>query len=308
MHDHAHHHHHAPASRQTRAFAAGVLLNAAFVIAEIMAGLQAKSLSLLADAGHNASDVLGLSMAWGAQILSQKQPTKRFTYGYQSASIFAALANALLLLVAVGGIGYEAFQRFAAPEAPATTTVMAVAAIGVAINGVTAWMLFKGNQDDLNTRSAFLHMVGDAAISLGVVLSGALIMATGALWIDPLASLIIVILIADSTWPVLKRSVSLALHGVPHNVDMEAVRQHLQKLEGVRDIHDLHVWAMSTTVTALSVHLVMPEGHPGDSFLHTLSHDLEHRFRINHATFQIEIHDAGPACHADCTTSEHSHH
>lgn len=304
MSEHPHHHH--PSPDHNRAFAVGIALNVAFVIAEVIYGFQANSLALLADAGHNASDVLGLVMAWGAILLAKRKPSERFTYGLQSASIFAALANALLLLVAIGGIGLEALQRFIAPPRPDAMTVIAVAAIGVLINGLTAWLFYKGNQRDLNIRGAFLHMATDAAISFGVVLSGLLIMATGLLWLDPLVSLIIVIVIADSTWKLFRHSLSLALHGVPNNINLQEVKEYLGALNGVAEVHDLHIWGISTTGIALSAHLVMPGGHPGDEFIHTLSHALESRYGIHHATFQIEIGDAKMGCHSGCGHHEHA--
>lgn len=295
MNTHAHHHHH----DHSRTFLIGIAINSVFVVAEIFYGLMANSLALLADAGHNASDVLGLIMAWGAGALARRPASGRFTYGFQSASIFAALANGLLLMVAVGGIGWEALQRFSAPETPAAETMMVVAAVGVVINGVTAWLLHAGSQHDLNIRGAFLHMAADAAISLGVVISGAIILQTGWLWIDPSVSLLIVIAIAFGTWGLLKEATTLALHAVPKNVDSSAVRQWLAGLEGVKEIHDLHIWAMSTTSIAMSVHLIMPSGHPGDAFIREVTHDLEERFRITHATLQIELGDDS-MCHVGC--------
>jgi len=305
MNTHSHHAH--PHPDHSRAFAIGITLNALFVVAEIIYGLQANSLALLADAGHNAGDVLGLCMAWGAVILARREPSERFTYGLQSASILAALANALLLLLAVGGIGWEALHRFTAPETPASMTVITVASIGVAVNGITAWLFHKGGHDDLNIRGAFLHMAADAAISLGVVLSAIAIMTTGLLWLDPLVSLVIVIIIADSSWKLLRNSTSLALHAVPKGINVSQVKTYLSGLPGVAEVHDLHIWAMSTTGIALSAHLLMPGGHPGDGFLHTLSHELEARFRINHATFQIEIGDAAIECHSGCGHHGHQH-
>ena len=287
------------------AFVIGILLNAVFVVAEIAYGLKANSLSLLADAGHNASDVLGLCMAWGAAVLARREASARFTYGLQSASIFAALANALLLLVAVGGIGFEALQRLASPEAPAAVTVMLVASLGVAVNGITAWLFHAGSHDDLNIRGAFLHMAADAAISLGVVLSGAVILETGWLWLDPVVSLAIVVLIIASTWQLLRHSTTLALHAVPATIDSAEVKKFLSGLAGVKEVHDLHIWAMSTTGVALSAHLLMPSGHPGDAFIHKVAHALEERFHINHATFQIEIGDEGEACHSGCGHHDH---
>jgi len=297
MNEHAHHHHHDQG--HSRPFAIGIVLNGAFIIAEVAFGLQAHSLALLADAGHNASDVLGLSMAWGAALLARRKASERFTYGLQSASIIAALANALLLLATLGGIGWAAIERFAAPVTPAAMTVMAVAAIGVLVNGATAW-LFRGDHHDLNIRGAFLHMAADTAISLGVVMSGAIILATGWLWLDPLVSLVIVAAITFSTWRLLRDSIRLALHAVPAHIETAAVKTWLSGLSGVREVHDLHIWAMSTAGVALSAHLLMPGGHPGDAFLVQVTHELEHRFHIAHATLQIEIGDGETPCHLGC--------
>jgi len=280
----------------------GIAINILFVIAEIAYGLKANSLSLLADAGHNASDIIGLFMAWGAALLARRPASERFTYGLQSASIFAALANGLLLMVAVGGIGWEALQRFATPEAPAVGIVMAVAAVGVFVNGATAWLFHGHSHDDLNIRGAFLHMAADAAISLGVVISGALLLKTGWLWLDPLVSLAIVFVIILGTWRLLKESTTLALHAVPKNVEASAVKHYLAGLTGVKEVHDLHIWAMSTTGVALSAHLLIPSGHPGDAFIRQIAYELEERFHIGHATIQIEIGDDAE-CHSSCAQS-----
>lgn len=269
----------------------GILLNSLFITAEIVYGIKANSLALLADAGHNASDVLGLAMAWGATLLARRKPSARFTYGLQSASILAALANAMLLMVAIGGISLEAIQRFASPETPAAMTVIVVALIGVAVNGVTAWLFHAGSQHDINIRGAFLHMAGDAAISLGVALSGLIIMQTHWLWLDPLVSLAIGLFIIIATWRLLRDSVTMALHAVPANIDATDVRHWLEGLDGVKTVHDLHIWAMSTTGVALSAHLLIPGGHPGDAFIQKVTHDLEHRFHIGHVTLQVEIGD-----------------
>lgn len=296
MNTHAHHTH--AHAQYDRAFVIGVVLNAAFIAIEVAAGLMADSLALLADAGHNASDVAGLLLAWGATWLARRQASERFTYGLQSASILAALANGLLLMLAVGGIMLEALQRFDAPEAPAAPVVIAVALIGVAINGFTAW-LFHGGSHDLNIRGAFLHMAGDAAVSLGVAAAGALILYTGWLWLDPLVSLLISAAIIVGTWQLLTGAVSMSLHAVPATIRTEEVRLWLSQQEGVNEVHDLHIWAMSTTDVALTAHLIIQGGHPGDAFLHTVTHALEERFHIGHATLQIEIGD-GTACHAGC--------
>lgn len=297
-HSHSHHGHHCHHGHTatSRSLAIGIALNVAFVLIEIAYGLQANSLALLADAGHNASDVLGLVIALIAMRLALRKPSKRFTYGLQSASIMAALGNALLLLVAVGGISWEALQRFSQPQQPAAMTMVVVAAIGVFINGITAFFLHAGHHKDLNIKGAYLHMLADAAVSVGVVISGIVMMNTGWLWIDPLVSLVIAMVIVGGTWSLLRDSTSLALHAVPRDIDIGEVKSYLKGLEGVTEVHDLHVWAMSTTGVALSAHLLMPSGHPGDAFIHNTAHELEHRFHINHATLQIEIGNSAEAC------------
>ncbi len=294
-HDH-HHHAHGPASdRYGRAFAIGIGLNVGFVVVEAAFGLVANSMALLADAGHNLSDVLGLVLAWGASALSKRQPTARFTYGLRSSSILAALANALLLLVAVGGIVWEAVLRLGSPEPVSGTIVMVVAGIGILVNTATALLFVRGQQHDINIRGAFLHMAADAAISLGVVGAGVALMWTGWLWLDPVVSLVIAAVIVWATWSLLRESLDLALHAVPRNVDAQAVRRYIASLPGVASHHDLHIWPLSTTETALTCHLVMPSGHPGDGFLRSAARELEEAHGISHATFQIELGD-GPEC------------
>ncbi len=285
---HEHGHDQSPAD-YNRAFAIGIALNVAFVIIEAVYGVLASSLALLADAGHNLSDVLGLLLAWGAMALARRKPTTRFTYGLRSSSIIAALANAMLLLVACGAIAWEAVQRFGSPAPVQSTTVMIVAAIGIAVNGITALMFMSGRKNDLNIRGAFLHMAADAAVSLGVVLAGLAILLTGWHWIDPMISLVIVAVILVGTWGLLRDSINLALNAVPAGVDMAAVQVYLRDLPGVTDVHDLHVWGMSTTEAALTAHLVMPGGHPGDRFMADAAEELEHHLGIHHATLQIEL-------------------
>ena len=270
------------------AFALGTGLNLGFVALEAAYGFIANSMALLADAGHNLSDVFGLLLAWGASVLVKRVPTARFTYGYSSSSILAALANAIFLLVAVGAIAWEAVQRFGTPEPVAGKTVMIIAAIGIAINGFTAWLFASGSKDDINIRGAFLHMAADAVISLGVVIAGLVMLLTGWLWVDPLVSLIISGVIVFGTWSLLRESATLALHAVPLRIDPARVRVCLEQLPGVADVHDLHVWPMSTTETALTCHLVMPAGHPGDAFLAQAADALHDQFEIRHATLQIE--------------------
>jgi len=298
MDTHSHSHH---GEAYDRAFVAGIAINILFVAVEIAYGIAANSLSLLADAGHNAGDVLGLGMAWGATLLARRKPSPRFTYGLQSATIFAGLANGLLLMIAVGGIGWEAMQRFALPPEPASRIVIIVALAGVLVNGVTAWLFHGGDRHDLNIRGAFLHMAADALISLGVALTGFVILRTGWFWLDPLASLAIVMVIIIGTWRLLAQSVRLALHAVPAHIDPSAVRIWLAGLPGVDEVHDLHIWAMSTTGVALSAHLRMQGGHPGDIFLHEAAHELAHHFNIHHTTIQIETNAAGVPCETDCS-------
>lgn len=282
-----HAHSHAPKSFGA-AFALGTALNTLFVIVEAIFGFLGNSTALLADAGHNLSDVLGLVIAWGASTLSQRAPTSRFTYGLRSSSILAALFNAMFLLAAVGAITWEAVQRIAHPEPVAGKTVMIVAAIGIIVNGSTAWLFASGRKDDINIRGAFLHMAADAVVSAGVVVAGAIILLTNWLWIDPAVSLIICAIIMWSTWGLLKDSVRMSLAAVPPGVQLSTVRAYLEQLPGVARLHDLHIWPMSTTETALTCHLVMPDGHPGDAFLMEMARELKHRFSIGHPTIQIE--------------------
>jgi cobalt-zinc-cadmium efflux system protein len=294
-HDHSHGHaghSHAPDSFGA-AFAIGATLNTAFVIAELIFGYAANSLALISDAVHNLSDVIALLLAWGAAWLSQKQPTQRHTYGYRRASILAALFNAGLLLVAVGGIVVEAVNRLYSPAPVAGMTVILVAALGVIINGFTALLFMRGRHGDLNIRGAYLHMVGDAGVSLGVVIAAGIIMLTGWLWLDPAISLVIAAVVFWSGWGLARDSVSLALDGVPRGIELVEVRDYLAGLEGVSEVHDLHVWAMSTNETALTAHLVRPGG-TDDAFLHRVCEELSHRFNIHHPTLQIET--AAEAC------------
>ena len=289
-HGHDHGHHHGPASHG-RAFAVGVVLNSAFVVVEATFGFLSGSMALVADAGHNLSDVLALLIAWGASIAAAQPPSARFTWGYKSSTILAALANATLLLIAIGAISFETVHRLLDPVEPQGETMVWVAGLGIAINTATALMFLRGRAHDINIRGAFLHMAGDALVSLGVVIAGGLILATGAHWIDPVTSLVIVLVIGWGTWGLLRDSVKLALHGVPDSVDEAAVRMFLCGLPGVAAVaaaHDLHIWPMSTTETALSAHLVMPAGHPGDGFLHDLAEELEHHHHVGHVTVQVE--------------------
>ncbi len=299
-HTHAggHGHAHAPASFG-RAFAIGIALNIAFVAVEGGAGLWTGSVALLADAGHNLSDVLGLAVAWGGATLARSAPSKRFTYGLKGSTILAALLNALLLLVALGAILTEAVQRFADPAPVAGLTVSAVAAIGIAVNAITAMLFASGRKGDVNIRGAYLHMVSDAAVSAGVVVAGLLIWQTGLGWIDPIVSIVIAVLIFWQTWGLLRETVEMALGAVPRAVDYDAVDAALAALPGVTRAHHIHIWPMSTTETVLTAHLAMPAGHPGDAFLDSVQAMLRDRFGIGHATLQVEIggiHTDPPTC------------
>jgi cobalt-zinc-cadmium efflux system protein len=290
-HTHDHHHDHAGHSHAPQsfgvAFAVGVVLNAAFVVAELVFGYLAQSLALISDAVHNLSDVVALLLAWAAVWLAGRLPTDRHTYGYRRASILAALANAGLLFVAVGGIAVEAVDRLRQPAEVAGLTVVLVATLGIIINGATALLFMRGRHGDLNIRGAYLHMAADAAVSLGVVIAALFIMATGWSWVDPAVSLGIAAVVLVSGWGLARDSVNLALDAVPGHIDLGEVRDYLGTLDGVVAVHDLHIWAMSTSETALTAHLVRPGGGD-DLFLHRVCGELTHRFRIHHATLQIE--------------------
>ncbi len=274
-------------------FALATALNVGLVAIEAIYGIAAHSVALLADAGHNLGDALGLLIAWGAHVLAKLGPTARYTYGFRSASILAALLNGAILLVATGGIAWEAIQRFFEPADVAGATVMVVAAAAIALNGLSAWLLMSGQRRDLNIRAAFLHMLSDAAVSIGVVVAGGLIVLTGWNWLDPTVSIAISVVIVCGTWRLLREAVDQSLSAVPADIEPEAVAKYLRQLPGVIAIHDLHVWAMSTTETALTCHLVMPSGHPGDEFLLDAYHQLHDRFSIAHPTLQIELGNAG---------------
>ena len=303
-HAHAHHgghhhggghgHDHAPASFG-RAFAVGIGLNTGFVVVEAAYGIASGSMSLLADAGHNLSDVLALVVAWIASRLVRRAPSPRFTYGLRGSSILAALFNAVFLLLATGMIIFEAVNRLIAPQPVAGATVMAVAGIGIVINGITAWMFASGRDGDINIRGAYLHMLADAAVSAGVVAAGLVILLTGLDWVDPLVSLVIAALIVWSSWGLLRDSTAMALAGVPAGIEPGDVRALLARRPGVVAIHDLHIWPMSTTEVALTAHLVMEAGRPGNGFLVETADELRSRFGIGHATLQIEDAD-GPVC------------
>ncbi|MGH6975673.1 MAG: cation diffusion facilitator family transporter [Stellaceae bacterium] len=288
---------HHSAADNAALFALAVALNLAFVAAEALFGLIGGSMALLADAGHNFGDALGLGAAFVATQLARREPSHRFTYGLRSSSILAALLNAIILLIAVGAIAAEAIRRLAAPTPVAGETVIAVALTGVVVNGVIALLLSRGgHQHDLNLKTALVHALSDVGISLGVAASGALVVATGWLRLDPAVSLVIAAIIVVGTWRLLQRGLAMALHAVPHQIDPAAVRAQLAATPGVTAVHDLHIWPMSTTETALTVHLVMPQGHPGDAALSVLIGELDRSFAIGHATIQIETGDGELVC------------
>jgi cobalt-zinc-cadmium efflux system protein len=285
-----------------RAFFIGIALNLAYISGETVAGILSGSLALLADAGHNLGDVLGLSLSWGAAVLSRRSPSGRFTYGLRSSSILAALANAIILLLVTGGIAWEAVWRIAHPVPVAGGVVIAVAAVGILVNGVTALLFASGHPHDLNVSSVFVHMAADTLVTAGVVAAGIAIWATGQEWLDPAVSLGVSAVIVVGTWGLVKSAIGLALGAVPEGVDIETVRAHLLAIPGVSGLHDLHIWGMSTTETALTCHLVMPDGHPGDAALNSMAEQLHRRFGIEHATIQIELADADQVC---ALTPEH---
>ncbi len=301
-HDHHHHHHgqehdhaHGPAPGE-RGFALGVSLNLGFVVLELVAGLVAGSMALLADAGHNLSDVLGLVLAWVAVRLARRLPGGRRTYGWHRGTILAALGNAMLLLVAVGAIALESVQRLVAPAPVATGFMMGVAAAGILVNGATALLFAKGREADINRRGAYLHMVADAAVSAGVVAGGLLIRLTGWHWVDPVVGLVIAGVILVGTWGLLREAIDLAMDAVPRGIEPEAVRAWLAARPGVAEVHDLHIWALSTTETALTAHLVRPGAAVDDGFLGGVQQGLRERFGIGHATLQVEQGDPAHPC------------
>jgi len=295
-HSHSHSHSHAPASFG-KAFAIGIALNLGFVVVEAVFGFRANSVALLSDAGHNLSDVLGLFVAWGGGALALKASSGRFTYGLKKASILAALANALFLMVAVGAIGLEAIQRLFHPEPAKGGVIMIVAAIGIAVNGTTA-LLFTRGQHDINIRGAFLHMAADAAVSAAVVFAGLVILKTGQQWVDPVMSLAVAAVILWSSFGLLKESVWMSLAGVPAGIDVDEVEAALGALQGVDAVHDLHVWPLSTTETALTAHIVTAQADYPDALLASARDVLHDRFHIEHCTLQVERHH--PADHKDC--------
>jgi cobalt-zinc-cadmium efflux system protein len=310
-HDHSHHSHshgghshaghghdHAPPDHFSWPFAIATALNLALVIGQVWYGLAANSLALLADAGHNFGDAMGLILAWGAIVIANWRPSNRFTFRMHAASILSAFVNGVILLVATGAIAWEAIRRFSEPQPVASTTVMVVAALAVVVNGASAWLLSRGDKNDINVRGAFLHMVADAGVSAAVIVAALGIRLTGWQWLDPAASLLISAVILWGTWRLLRESIRLTLNAAPSEIDPHDVRQYLSGLPQVSGVHDLHIWAMSTKETALSAHLVTPGGHPGDDFLKTVAHELDHRFAICHSTIQIEL--APDGCNIRC--------
>ena len=311
-HDHGHHdradghghdpaqvlaggHQHGPA-RHDRAFAIGIALNIVFVAVEAAAGWHVDSLALLADAGHNLGDVLGLVLAWAGAFAGRLAPDDRHTWGWKRASILAAFGNALLLLVAMGSLVWAAVLRLQAPQATQPTTVMVVAAIGIAVNLGTALLFLRGRREDLNIRGAFLHMAADAAVSAGVVCAAALVLWQGWLWVDPVTSLLIAAVILIGTWQLFRDSLHLMFDGVPSSIDLDAVRAELEALPGVDCVHDLHVWASGTTEVVLTAHVVMPAGHPDDAFFRAAAERMQERFSIGHVTLQASTEPVMPAC------------
>lgn len=304
QHDHSHHHSHshdhaghshAPKDFG-KAFAIGTGLNVIYVVLEAVYGMTSGSLALIADAGHNLSDVLGLLLAWGAMWLAKKPPAGNRTYGYKRAPILASLANAIILLVAVGAIGWEAVRRFMEPEQVASSTVIWVAVVGIFVNGATAWLFASGSKSDLNIRGAFLHMAADTGVTVGVIVAALLIQWTGWLWLDPAVSLLIAIIILVGTWGLLCSSVMLAIDAVPGDIDLAEVRRHLAGTDGVEEVHDLHIWGMSTTETALTAHVVC-RSEEASALLLKLSGELRHKFGIGHATLQFETASTAELCH-----------
>ncbi|MEQ9509794.1 MAG: cation diffusion facilitator family transporter [Alloalcanivorax xenomutans] len=294
-HGHEHgHSHQAPAS-YGKAFVIAISLNVGFTVVEFIYGFLAQSSALMADAGHNLSDVLGLVVAWVGVLLARKIPDQRFTYGLRGSSILAALANAMFLMIACGAISWDAIRRLADPPEVSSMTVIVVAAIGILINAASAWLFVKGSKGDLNIRGAFLHLVADAAVSLGVVIAGVAILLTDWNWLDPVVSLLIVVVIVIGTWGLLRESLKLALNAVPAHIDLNEVEAWLRDQPGVLDIHDLHVWGMSTTESALTAHLVMPGG-ADDAFVDGVADELHHRFGIEHTTLQVERGDSEHVC------------
>lgn len=298
-HSKEHHHHHGHGHGQFnygRAFLIGITLNLIFVIVEWTYGVLGHSLALIADATHNLGDVLSLVLAWLGHWMGQREPSKRFTYGLRGTSILAALANGVLLMLVTGALAWEAVQRFSSPPPVAGMIVIVIALAGVVVNGLTAWLFMAGSPSDLNVRGAFLHMAADAAVSLGVAISGAIVLYTGWGWLDPAVTLLLVAVIALGAWSLLRDAIGLALQAVPVGIDSIEVRTWLAAQAEIAEVHDLHIWAMSTTENALTAHIVCPTGHPGDAVLQRIAHDIDHHFQIGHVTLQVELANSPTPC------------
>lgn len=307
FHDHGHfhehgEHHHSSSSDYGWAFRIAIVLNSLFVVIELIYGFVAHSTALMADAGHNLFDVFSLILASWTAALARRPADERYTYGLRSSSILAALANAMLLFVSCGAIAWEAIHHIFEPAQIASMTVSIVAAIGIGVNGFSAWLFFVGSKLDLNVRGAFMHMAADAAVSLSVVIAGIGVFFTGFYWIDPVISIIIIGVILLGSWRLLGDSVNLALNAVPPHIDIQAVKQYLTTLPHVTAVHDLHIWGMSTKESGLTAHLVIPSGYPGDDFIESVTHELERRFLIHHSTLQIELGKTDHGCSLNSTT------
>lgn len=303
-HDHGEYAHHYHGDPDSRTFLIAIALNIIFVVVEFSYGLIANSTALIADAGHNLADVLGLILAGGAAILAKRKPAGRYTYGLRSTSILAAVVNAMFLMVSCGAIAWEAGLRLYEPHAVSGMTVIVVAGFGIVVNGLSAWLFMRGREHDLNLRGAYLHMAADAAVSLGVVVAGIIMLYTGWYWLDSAISLVIVLVILLGTWGLLRDAVKLAVDAVPEHIDPDAVADYLRQCRGIAEIHDLHIWGMSTTESALTVHLVMPEGYPGDELIDQITQDLKAKFSIGHSTLQVEM---GTTDHACMLHAAHAH-
>ncbi len=295
-HEHHDHDHHVDARSVGRAFLIGIALNLAFVIVEVVFGAIAHSMALIADAGHNLGDVLGLGLSWGATALATLKPSTRRTFGYRRSTIVASVANALILLFVTGGLTWESFRRLLAPQPAQGLTMIVVALIGAGVNAASALLFMRDRAHDLNLRSAFLHLASDAALALGVAVAGGIIMGTGWLWLDSAVSIVLALTILAGTWSLMRKSMNLMLDAVPENIAPEEVKAFLCSLPRVIEVHDLHIWAMSTTETALTAHLVMPGNSCEPTFLAGVCHELHERFDIDHATLQIDPHEAPAPC------------
>jgi cobalt-zinc-cadmium efflux system protein len=297
QHDHHHGHAHASVGASVgRAFVLGIALNLGFVVVEVVYGAIAHSVALLADAGHNFGDVLGLGLSWGATALAKIKPSKRRTFGFRRSTIVASVANALILLFVTGGLTWESIRRLLSPARPHGATMIAVALVGAVVNAASALLFMAGSKRDLNVRSAFLHLASDAVLAIGVAVTGAVILATGWLWLDPAVSIVLALAILAGTWSLMKRSMDLMLDAVPQGIDPESVRTYLGALPGVVEVHDLHIWALSTSETALTAHLVMPANSSEPTFLACACRELHERFDIDHSTLQIDPQEAPDPC------------